>query len=542
MSAIYRISQNGVDGDWGVARLDLTLYPVGGIVSLEAQDQDLNDTYQWEIISEPYGSTAAASLTVPDPVNAPWLATLELDVTGGCLGRLIYNAGQADEDISILYLGVALANSGLCIPAFNETFFDNSSYAADGYKGYERKLTAFLKWCDANMFGGVAADVTVDTTNFDKNLTSSEDTVQKVSDAVDELNLGDYSSIYDPTSRIISLTADLSGCLHNTENTTASKGDPHEVTLPDPSPGLVFSVHRSTQLSSSEALTIEVNTPASQSILFPQRQVTETKIALLVPSTLVKLVAVSTTEWALDIQSGAVQLDPDAGIAEYDHANGLLVTTRGQLGDSPDTITAIADQGNEAMNGAGSWGQLGLALGWYARHYANGATTFGRKARTRELWDLGNVCGTTLDTGEDAAGQAQSSWGTHWIGKSVNGVEDTTGTSTSRQGIALDNNTITAFKGQVVAKCQDHEDACKVWEYEVVMAVDNSGNGTILSQTLTETAETAYMNEDTWYIDFDVAVFGVWDALASLKCNGEAGRTVYFVGTIETTELGVYTP
>lgn len=542
MSAIYRINQNGVDGAWGIARLDLTLFPVGGIVSLEAQDQDINDTYQWEIISEPYGSTAAASLTVPDPVTAPWLATLELDVTGGCLARLIFNAGQADEDISILYLGVALTNSGLCIPAFNETFFDNSFYGIDGYKGYERKLTAFLKWCDANMFSGIAADISVDASGFDKNLTTSDDDVQKVSEAVDNLNLGDYSEIVDPSGRIVALTVAQSGCLHSTENSTASKTDPHEVTLPTPTPGLVYSIHRTPQFSSNVNMTIEVNVAGSESILFPQRQVTKTKIGLVDPSALIKLVAISSTQWALVIQSGRVQLDPDAGIAEYDHANGLLVTTRGILGDSPDTITAVVDQGNRSMNGVGSWGQLGLALGWYGDHYANGSTTLGTKARVRELWDYGAVCGSILDTGEDASGQAQVSWGTKWIGKSVNGVEDTTGTSTSRQGIVLDDNTVTAFKGQVVAKCQDHEDACKVWSYEVVMAVDNSGNGTILSQTITEEAETAYMNEDTWYIDFDVATFGVWSALASLKCNGEAGRTVYFVGSIETAELGVYTP
>ncbi len=148
MSAIFRINQDSVYGTWGVARQDMQLVGAGGTVTLEGQDQDTGDVYVWELISAPEGSTAEASLVVPDPVAAPWVATIDLDVTGGFIIRMRFNPGQPDEDISILYMGVPLAVSGLCIPAFNETYFDNSTYAVDGYAGYERKLTAFLKWVD----------------------------------------------------------------------------------------------------------------------------------------------------------------------------------------------------------------------------------------------------------------------------------------------------------------------------------------------------------------------------------------------------------
>lgn len=158
MTAIFRIIQSAAPGEWGIARQDLTLVGVGGTITLEAETQvSPLETYIWEVISQPEGSVADTTLTVPNPATAPWIATVDLDVTGGYAIRLIYQPGTPAEDITILYLGVALDNSGLCVPAFNETIFDNS-YAAGGsgdtYVGYERKLTAFLKWMDANVGAG----------------------------------------------------------------------------------------------------------------------------------------------------------------------------------------------------------------------------------------------------------------------------------------------------------------------------------------------------------------------------------------------------
>ncbi len=153
MTAIFRMTQGAGVGEWGIARQDLTLVGVGGSITLEAQDLT-HASYAWEIISEPEGSTAAASLT-PTGLGT---ATFDLDVDGGCLVRLRVDAGLDTEAMLVCYAGVPLPNSGLCIPAFNETFFDNS-YAAGGsgdtYTGYERKITAFFKWADAAV-GGAA--------------------------------------------------------------------------------------------------------------------------------------------------------------------------------------------------------------------------------------------------------------------------------------------------------------------------------------------------------------------------------------------------
>lgn len=154
MSATFRITQNAVAGEYGIARQDLTLFSVGGTITLEAQDQTGGSSdYVWEVLSEPAGSSA--TITTPTPA-APWIVEVDLTVTGGYLFRLVFKPGSVDEDISILYLGIPLAGSGLCIPALNETIFDNS-YAAGGsgdtYVGYERKANAFRKWMDANVSG-----------------------------------------------------------------------------------------------------------------------------------------------------------------------------------------------------------------------------------------------------------------------------------------------------------------------------------------------------------------------------------------------------
>jgi len=141
MTAIYRIKQGANVGAWGIAKKDIQLFSVGGSVSVEAQTSGL--IYLWELISEPAGSNVTVSN------NTSQIASLDLTVTGGYLLRLTVEAGTAQEDVSELYLGVPLAVSRLPIPAFNETIHDNSEPAGGvSVYGYERKLTAFLKWVD----------------------------------------------------------------------------------------------------------------------------------------------------------------------------------------------------------------------------------------------------------------------------------------------------------------------------------------------------------------------------------------------------------
>ncbi len=151
MPATFRIIQDAVEGEYGISRQDISLYSFGGTITLEAQDQTGGLTgYVWEVLSEPEGS--AATIITPDPAE-PWEVEVDLTVTGSYLFRLMFMPGEAEEDIQVLLAGIPLANSGLCIPALNETLFDNSYSAGssgDTYVGYERKLNAMLKWMDAN--------------------------------------------------------------------------------------------------------------------------------------------------------------------------------------------------------------------------------------------------------------------------------------------------------------------------------------------------------------------------------------------------------
>lgn len=154
-SAVFRINQPGITspkpptGQWGRAREDVELFGDGGTIEFEAQDGTAL-SYKWELISEPPGSSA----TLVNPTLQT--ASVDLTVTGGYLIRLIVDEGQPTEDVLVLYAGIALAQSGLPIPAFNELDFDNSQTPYDGGRGWEEKLTNFLKWADANSVGGAS--------------------------------------------------------------------------------------------------------------------------------------------------------------------------------------------------------------------------------------------------------------------------------------------------------------------------------------------------------------------------------------------------
>jgi hypothetical protein len=148
MTATFRIDQPGITGakppvgDWGKARADLDLVGVGGDVEFTAQDAAAS--YLWQVISEVDGS--AITLGTPTAQTS----TAAITLTGGYIIRLTVDEGLATKDIQELYFGVPLADSGLPIPALNETVQDNR----DATPGYERKITAWIKWVDANAGGG----------------------------------------------------------------------------------------------------------------------------------------------------------------------------------------------------------------------------------------------------------------------------------------------------------------------------------------------------------------------------------------------------
>ena len=149
MSASFRINQAGITGGkppvgtLDRARQDLDLSTLGGPVTFEAVAGAT--TYSWEILSRPEGSSAVLSSP------AAQTTAVSIDVTGGYLVCLTIDEALITEDVLTLYFGVALESSGLAIPAFNEVDFDNSMAPYDASYGFERKLTAFLKWCDARL-------------------------------------------------------------------------------------------------------------------------------------------------------------------------------------------------------------------------------------------------------------------------------------------------------------------------------------------------------------------------------------------------------
>lgn len=144
MTATFRIDQPGITGgkppvgDWGKARADLDLVGDGGTVEFTAQDAATS--YLWQLISQVDGS--AITLGTPTAQTA----TADIAVTGGYLLRLTTDHGLSTKDIQERYFGVPLLGSGLAIPALNETVQDNRDTVNPGY---ERKMTAWMKWIDA---------------------------------------------------------------------------------------------------------------------------------------------------------------------------------------------------------------------------------------------------------------------------------------------------------------------------------------------------------------------------------------------------------
>jgi len=144
MSALFTIDQTAKPaGVLGISRADLS----SGGITLSCPSA--HTTYLWEFFSEPLGSTAATIAT-------PTLATTAATITevGSYLIKLTVDDGLPTKDVSTLLGGIPLGVSGLAIPAAFETNQDNSLAPHTGERGFEPKLTAFIKWVDANIGGG----------------------------------------------------------------------------------------------------------------------------------------------------------------------------------------------------------------------------------------------------------------------------------------------------------------------------------------------------------------------------------------------------
>ncbi len=148
MSAIFRIGQSTVFGSYGIARNDLLPFSVGGAITLEAQLLTYA-SYDWDVVGSPTDGAP--------PILTPGVAscTVQLEEPGGYLLRLTVDAGLTTEDVSVLFVGIVLANSGLSLPSEFETNQDNSLAPYDGSQGWWYKQERFNKWVDANIGSGM---------------------------------------------------------------------------------------------------------------------------------------------------------------------------------------------------------------------------------------------------------------------------------------------------------------------------------------------------------------------------------------------------
>lgn len=525
----FRINQPpGTPGPaWDRSRRDIDPYSLGS-ESVECEALEKSQTsYLWEIVSAPPDKTIVVT------GDTTHTCSFNLEDRDGYMVRLTVNEGLPNESITTLYIGVPMANTGLCLPAAFETNQDNSQDPYTGERGHADKVMDSLHKVDEV---SEADGIGVDNSGWTKILAGQTD-VQGAFDALDIAKLGDYSSVYDPASYTVSLLASQSGCLHNTENSTGGKSTPHVVTLPTPAVGLNYTV----ALAIDVPLMVQVDDAGTETLIVPSFTVISTSTKIQITSGLVKFVAISSTQWIMII-GGGVTLDPDGEATEIELAEGQFTSTAGG-GDSHNPIITIRDGENQSVIGSVEWGQQGVALGYGAEHIAGKALTRGTYARAREKWTNVHVSGSSYKAGEPGAAQTTS--GCNWLGQSVNGVADVTGTfieSGVDGGIALEPETIFAFKGLVVARSPESLYSCKSWSYSLLVSVDSSGNATIVSKTITVEGESAYWDEASWSIDFAISSWGVYQDLLSLVCTGESGHTVTFHGSIQSSEINDYTP
>jgi hypothetical protein len=129
---------------------------------LDAEDLTHHD-YTWEIIGGPIDGLPPVLIPSPPPST---LCTLQLEERGGYLIRLTVDAGLPTEDVSILYAGIPLLQSGLPLPAEYETNFDNSVSPYDGSQGWWYKLERWFKWADATIGSGGLGDLPITRTIY----------------------------------------------------------------------------------------------------------------------------------------------------------------------------------------------------------------------------------------------------------------------------------------------------------------------------------------------------------------------------------------
>lgn len=148
MTAVFQIEQSSSTPGPGIARQDIV---PDVVVNFEAMDSGSHSTFEWEVIS---AARDAVYTSLTSPPGEPHKASCTFTTRGGYLVRLIVDKETSTEDVSVLYVGLPLENSGLAIPALAETNQDTSQSPHSGWFGAYEKVDSFFKWIDANVGAG----------------------------------------------------------------------------------------------------------------------------------------------------------------------------------------------------------------------------------------------------------------------------------------------------------------------------------------------------------------------------------------------------
>ncbi len=114
------ITVAGVPGPAGESN---TYIPLAGLVTVSNEDNTGVSTYEWTIVSQPYGDPQAKFVGAPDPglVSTAPSPFFTVNKEGSYLVRLVVNKGLADEATDTVICAVRELQTGNRIPAAQET-------------------------------------------------------------------------------------------------------------------------------------------------------------------------------------------------------------------------------------------------------------------------------------------------------------------------------------------------------------------------------------------------------------------------------------
>ena len=348
-----------------------------------------------------------------------------------------------------------------------------------------------------------------------------------------------FSQILDPVAHTLVLTPVQSGALVMTTNSTGGKSDVHDVHLPTPEHGSVFTVQHSFGSPGSGNMTVEVDNSGTE-LIFIGGMYNEssantpwegTKIGLE-DSSIVQFFGVSSTKWVCVILGGNLTLDPDTEGDERENSYGQLVYSRGS-GDSINGTLMVRGKSNSTFEAGGE----GIMFGEYCQMLSHYAQTYGQFARARQRWTSAKVTGLSMD---DVPGRCQG----------VTGMVLGAKTSDDSTWVRLANNPgssspllegamVLAFRGLLVVKAEASETMAKAWSFDGCIRVESDGSANFENSTIVVISETSIGNESVWDVRLGVGA-DVSGSFLDFEVRGSVGLPLVWTMTMETAEIQKY--